>query len=250
MALLPFNETPAQPVRNNSSGSINTSEIDQYRQGVELTMNKFFQSGPVKIHSGEENHILRQNSVGEMRESLFQETTFFQEVDVFDPTTFLQRQVSNNSLSDVLAFRASTTTNGITFDGVIEPLTIRQQITFMSAYSPIEPHLVRGNVEGGNFNLLSNSDKVVIVQKFSGVTFGTNPHVDRVDNVNSKPIDIPFAQKNIHLIKAFDDTQEKSGVILTGSMGTDLQGYLRLMSPDSENYVPDGFISSTSGWDY
>lgn len=46
------------------SGGIDTSAIDPWRQGVELTLAKHFDAGISKISAGEPNHILRPNSFG------------------------------------------------------------------------------------------------------------------------------------------------------------------------------------------
>lgn len=249
MPFLPFNESPAPIARSRSSGSINTSQLDPYRQGVELTEDKFYQLGPVKIHSGETNHLVRQNSVGEPSESLFPNQTNFLEIDVFDVLTYMQRDVSNDVLSTFIAFRASRTVEWSVLDGIIEPLTVRPLVTHTSLYSPIEPHIVRGNLEGANFSLVINSDRVVQVQRFNEIHVGGDPLIDTVDAINGFPINIPFIPAYNRSIKPFDDSQIKSGIILTSSMTSDIQNYLLGMDPNSDSYVPDGYISSTTGWD-
>lgn len=47
-----------------NTSSIDTSQIDAYRQGVEITLFKHFDAGTVKIHAGEPGHVLRRNHFG------------------------------------------------------------------------------------------------------------------------------------------------------------------------------------------
>lgn len=250
MAYAPFDESPARTVYSTTSGSINTDALDPYRQGVELTRDKFYQMGPVKIHSGETNHLVRQNNVGEPTETLFPNQTNFLEIDIFDLLTYMQRDVSQSVLSTFIAFRASRTVEWSVMDGIIEPLSIRPMVTFTSLYSPIEPHQVRGNVEGGNYSIIIHSDRVLQVQRFNELHLGSDPHIDSVDVTNGAPVDIPYVPAYDRSVKPFDDSQIKSGLIVTSSMPSDIRNYLLQMDPDSDNYVPDGYISSTTGWDY
>lgn len=249
MSFSPFDESPLAIRRSTTSGSMNTSAVDAFRQGVELTQDKFYQLGPVKIHSGEPQHMLRQNNVGEPTESLFPNQTNFLEIDVFDLLTFMQRDVSQTFLSTFIAFRASATVDWSIMDGIIEPLSVRPMVTFTSIYSPIEPHQVRGNVEGGNYSIIIHSDKIAPIQRFDEIRVGSDPLIDTVDAINGVPVNIPFFPAYNRTIKPFNDAQVKSGIILSSSFDSDIRRYVQEMSPETESYVPDGYFASTTGWD-
>jgi hypothetical protein len=50
---------------NRFTKSIDTTAIDAFRQGVEITNTKFYDAGIVKIHAGEPGHVLTRTTVGE-----------------------------------------------------------------------------------------------------------------------------------------------------------------------------------------
>jgi hypothetical protein len=249
MTTSPFNESPAPYITPTHSSSIETRATDPYRQGVELTMERHFHEGPVKIHAGEPGHQLRPNNVGEQPETLFPNARFFQEIDVFDPVLYLSGNIRSEILSGEVALRASTTTDGLSFDGTIEPFTIRSIVTFRSGVFAEEPHAFRGNVESANFNTFVHADRIVSVQRFNEVTYGLHPYDDKVNSVNELPVNELHVPIDTRLIRPFDDAQLKSGQYVTGSMPSEMQDYLKQMNPDTENYVPFGNVKSVTGFD-
>lgn len=66
-----FDEGPAprniMPMSTINTSSIDTSAIDAYRQGVEVTQMKHFDAGFCKITSGEPGHVLKQTDFGNAR---------------------------------------------------------------------------------------------------------------------------------------------------------------------------------------
>lgn len=248
MTTSPFNEAPfVAPVATVSS-SIDTTAGDAYRQGVELTLDRYYQMGPVKIHAGEPRHELRPNTAGEPSDLVFQDTRFFEEIDVFDPVLYMTRNISINHLSYVVAFRASTVAK-FAYDGIIEPFAIRTVVTFQSVNQNLEPHSIKGSVESANFNALVHADRVVSVQKFNEITLGSHPFEDNVDAIFDIPVNVGYFPMETRSVSPFNDTQLKSGQIVSDEMEDDLKARIREMSPETDNYIPFDSVNSTTGFD-
>lgn len=248
MSIAPFNESPEVIIKPVSSSSINTTETDPYRQGVELTQEKHYQAGPVKIHAGEPGHQLRPNTAGEPAAgTLFPDDMFFQEIDMFDPVLYMTNNVDFSFLSQKIAFRASTTTDGFNYDGIIEPLAIRTVVTFMSVNASLEPHSVHGSVESANFNPFIHADRIVDVQKFLEVTVGSFPFEDNTDSMNDMPLNVGYFPMETRRIFPFDDSQLKIGHF---SLSTDDEMRQRVteMNPGIDNYIPFDCVNPATGF--
>lgn len=251
MSFTPFYEGPVTVVRVTrvNSNSIDTSQLDKFRQGVELTQNQFYVEGIAKIHAGEKNHQLKQNNVGQLPESIYPNSTLFTETDVFDPIVFVKRDVNFSALSPVLAFKAFSVSEITVMDGIIEPLTIRDEIQFSSIDVPLIPHSTKGNIEAGNFNPRVNSDRIVTVQKFSEKRARILAYEDNVDTFNGFPVSLGFFPNDERVIVPFNDTQLTKGRFVTGSFGSDIIAVMYRTNPNSDNYIPFGSVSETAGFD-
>jgi hypothetical protein len=251
MAFSPFSEGPTvvRRITTANSNSIGTADVDPFRQGVELTLPEHYTKGIAKIHAGEPGHQLKQNNAGEFPDAIYPNNTFFSETDVFDPVVFVRRDINFDTLSPILAFKAFSTTEVTIMDGVIEPLTIRDEVQFSSIDVPLIPHSTKGNLEGANFNPRVNADRVVTVQKFKekrGRFFG---YEDNVDTFNGFPVSLGFFPNDERRVLPFNDAQPSFGQFITGSFSSEMKAALYRMKPDSENYVPFGSVSETAGWD-
>jgi hypothetical protein len=150
-------------------GGIDTSAIDGYRQGVELTQQKHFDAGLVKIHAGEPGHILRKNSFGMGKN--YKADAIFEELDYFNPVNFiLAQELAEPLLLNILTFPIITGDNdqieNFIFDGIIEPLPIREVSSFFSTEVPFQARTTRGTFMGGNSDQTWSSDQVLTVDYF------------------------------------------------------------------------------------
>jgi hypothetical protein len=185
-----FNEAPAEELLNRhviNSSSIDTSQIDAFRQGVEITSFKHFDAGTVKIHAGEKGHELRKNNIGMNKTFETQQT--FQELDYFDPIEFLNAQEHGSTLYfNLLTYPIITGDNdqieNYSFNGVIEPFSIRPKISFFSIEHPFEAHDVRGCIMAGNVNMKQGS--ALIDNKYQRFAVGLSPYNDMVIMLNGK----------------------------------------------------------------
>ena len=97
----PFDDSQQKDIRRASENqSTSTSELDAYRQGVELTQTKHYAQGMVKIHSGFNGqsglHDVPQHTLGLGRARPRDENSFLEGVklnplDRFEPTNFVLR---------------------------------------------------------------------------------------------------------------------------------------------------------------
>lgn len=229
-----------------SSNSIDTTSWDAFRQGVELTQEKYFYQGIVKIHAGEPNHELPQRQFGEQLESEIFPIPSFRDCDsvnsvIILSATFVLTGARPMTGYPQAIFKDTVQLQKNIFDGVIEPLAIRTVPAVSGTYSLFQVHLIRSNLESANYNRVTNSDRVVTVQKFSDITDGLRFFDDSSIVFNRIP-------KNSCLTNFFDDSQVKSGVILSLSMSVTMSADLLSGSPASDNYVATGYLSANKGY--
>jgi hypothetical protein len=242
-----FDEGPPPPPQRLTNPSrlsgevranIDTRLIDGYRQGVELTLQKHYDMGTVKIHSGEPDHVLRQSRFG-MDIYHDPNSSAYSDNDKFNPVKFIKVQEYYSYLySDVFTVpfiiddNDEVTTDN--FDGVIEPLTIRDVVALRSLEAPFIAHSVKAGLAGGSDDFQRGSCPVIQLDYFFP-TRNTVVYDDR-----------GYFKNEFVKIKPFDDVNLPD----TGFMDTDLAFMLRLMRPSTGNFVPNGYKSFCAGWDY
>lgn len=167
-----------------TSGTIDTTQIDQYRQGVEITSLQHFDKGTVKIHAGEPGHILPKSTL--IDDVIFrQENNAYSEIDVFDPTKYLQYQ---DSLDQFYIFSTDHTWPIVAkdidlasiyhFNGIIEPLSIRNIISFKEHNDPTQ-HTIKSTLEDGNIDFKSSTSQITTIDYFEHNNF--SPYLDAID---------------------------------------------------------------------
>lgn len=236
-----------------NTSSIDTSQIDAYRQGVEITQMKHFDAGIVKIHAGEPGHMLRRNRFGMDRN--YRTEPVFEELDYFQSELFLRAQELDSPLLwNILTFPIITSDNdqieNYVFDGVIEPLTIRSRASFFSIDVPFEAHDVRGALMGGNTDSTGASDQVLTIYVRNSSTMSEMlPYLDLVDLIGGRfPLNGYFQHEKSH-IKPFADIRYPRNVSLQ-SYDASLESALSLMTGSTDSYIRFDERSATSGWDF
>lgn len=143
---------PRRNVASVNSSSIDTSTIDAFRQGVEITQEKHT-LGIFKISAGTPGHIVKPTSYG-VNDLDIISTGSYVEIDYFDPVDYIKLQEPGTTLKKVVTFPIITSDNdqqeNYILNGIIEPLTIRPVISFYSIEFPFESHAVRGEFSAGN----------------------------------------------------------------------------------------------------
>ncbi len=228
-----------------NTGSINTFDIDKFRQGVEVTRAKHFFAGVLpKIHSGEPGNILRKNSYGFGRGNIFPEN-HYKDLDLYNPINFIQ----TNQLTYPIITSDFNELENYNFDGIIEVMPIRSVASFFSIDVPFEARSVKGHLSDGNLDIILSSDRKLIVDK----KFTKNkisPWLDMVDligDVKKIPATSYFNNEKTNL-DPFNDLTNK--VQLSTNLPEDMIQAVKLMNGSTENYVKEGDFSATAGWTY
>ena len=239
-----FDEGPNVRVNSHpvNSSSLDTSAIDGYRQGVELTSQKFFDAGFVKIHVGEPGHILRQANFGDF--------TRIQPHDTFcdpqfpntrDPVSYV-KMVNKPTHAEVVI--PGTTDIYRLLDGVLEPFSISPHHVFIRSRNSFikDAAQFHGNFEQGNLDATNASDRVLSVDYFdldlSTTAFVDSTTVQVYDAKSKKSVEAPYS--DARYIRNADTTSE----------GTSMDAALSLMSGSTDNYVSFKQLSAATGWYY
>lgn len=191
------------------SNSIDTSALDPFRQGLELTLDKYFQLGFGKIWSGESNGELYVGNLGEFHPPLVP-TSNFEEIDKVSPSALVEGGYGSSGFIIDDAVRIGPDE----FDGTIEPLTIRSIIAFASTDVPFSAHSVKGNIESGNDSPFAGDDRTV--SNFPVADFASKAlfFEDNVDTMNGLPTNLGFFPSARASLLPFDDSQMKDGVLI------------------------------------
>lgn len=259
---------PPSPTPVNSTG-IKTTEIDQFRQGVEMTLDKH-NVGMYKISAGTPGHIISPNCFGTVNVDIL-ESNFNKDLDYFDPVYYVRAQEPGVDFSKIFTFPIVISSDfnqseNFSMNGVIEPLSIRPVTSFSSIEFPNESHRIRGNMMGGNNDpWYGSSDRILTVdyvpKKLSkssrsfqndDVFLDSFPSVTSSYNQSFHPQS--YLDAGLNKLTAFVDSQiyvkllgmspEKNGEdILNVFLAT-------TSSMRGENYITPDKRSSTSGFVY
>jgi hypothetical protein len=171
-----FNEGPPVIINVTTfTESIDTSAVDAFRQGVEITNAKFYDAGVIKIHAGDPGHVLVKTTHGE-NAAYEHNATFNDHFDV-EPKTYvaMQKQTTNHQAkSPALSVPNQTLPVGFLSnylsDGIIDPLAARSKKKQLSLDVDDDPNGVRGMLQSGNEALLTGSD---VVETQYVISYGT-----------------------------------------------------------------------------
>lgn len=227
-----------------------TTAIDAYRSGVEITLLKHFDAGTVKIHSGEPGHAYKQANFGSDHKLAL--TKPFEEEPLFDPQTLVNSVGQSTTL--LMTFQEHV-------DGAIEPLSIRSLITFGGISGLLEPHDIHGTVMGGNTNSRGETDvvkSIYVIEKTSAPSAAFyDLQVDTLSNAradgNAHPstlVGIFNDRRTDHM--PFADKRLSRNVVQSANYDTDMITSISRLSGSTDNYVRSSMDekSATSGFDF
>jgi hypothetical protein len=222
--------------RSTTNSSTNTSAIDAYRQGVELTNPIHFANGIAKIHDGYNDqtgqHGVPDLVLGQSRPILRDENSYL-EMTKFDPVAHLQKLSPNiNEINALLLEDVASK------DGAIEPLELRDVVTHRTHSKDIA-HKVWGALDEGNVNDRASSEVFIMKAHRDDLHVGTFPFEDEADTVGDMSIVSESISPDNRYHGIFHDDQEHNGIIVDElTMETDIKAALRAMRPPSENCLP------------
>lgn len=229
-----FDEAPARPElvkhttvagRYKNTSSIDTTNVDQYRQGVEINLPIYQGIGIAKIWTGELGGFLRQSTFGMGAGGVERRAAF-----VEDGT--------NESDGPWIV------------DGAIEALTIRSSVTGETLDGGDDGHGVRGTLMGGTEDGFGRSAQVMWTRMFDTTARGTGPFSDEADTMGGLPLSRGVLSPPA-LVRPVDDGTTKSGVRMPVNADPTIMSALRAMSPASDfGTVPPGYVGSAAGYTY
>jgi len=151
------------------SSSIDTSAIDGWRQGVEITQQKFYDAGTVKIWSGQPGHRSLRIDYGDTETNA---TSVYLDESHVDPIELINVQhrgdaVHSTATTFPISNKDSLVVKDSIFDGTIEPLTIRPTHTSYTSVLKRELHSVNGLLSSGNEDTDLNSDMLLSIDEFA-----------------------------------------------------------------------------------
>lgn len=251
-----FDEGPRQVnVKNTTAftSSLDTSAIDAYRQGVELTRQRFFDAGTVKIHAGTPGGRMSVLAYGSGYKN-FQRSSAFEELDYFNPVTFINSQ---NDLSSSATLKISypiivgdnDQLENTNFNGIIEPLDIRAVASFFSIEVPFIAHSIKGTLQAGNSDQHMSTDTIMQSISLTVNTASIIPYVDMVDMFNGQVPMNGYFQTDKVLLTPFEDVRYLRNAA-SQSYSADMQSALSPLTGSTDNFVGIDKKSASAGFVY
>lgn len=253
-----FDESPQNLIvaKIKSTSSIDTTQIDGYRQGVEIRSMKHFDAGTIKIHAGEPGHFVKQNTYG--LNHIYYNNRSFVDSGGVDPTQFLgttstaNRRVSARPFICVPPLELdSLAYDKLLYDGVIDFLGARRRSEFLSTDMPFEPFGVRGEIQNGNNNGISGCDLVVTIFESLTSSISQRPFNDDPTLLDKRWPKNQRKVLNQAILTPFNDLRLVRNCISSSNpYNSSMTSALSLMTGSTENYISSKQRSSTSGWVY
>lgn len=172
----------------------------------------------------------------------FRDDTIFEDMQRFDPVTYIQDDGSTLVYPQVLS---NLSANDIdSYDGVIEPLTIRARASRNSIDMPYESHGVRGALSNAAEDVRRRGN--LIVDYVFPVDRSVEPYLDEIFEQDTLGLpQPPFLSNPSDLAPPFEDGTdwEDSANELSG----DVRIALLLSRESNEQFFPRGSTSARSG---
>lgn len=258
-ALAPFNEGRGNVVHWTDidisyADGTDTTSYDRFRQGIELTMPRHYYEGIVKIHSGEENHQIKQCTFGQskIRISAYPR---FEEIDNWNPVTFIQfdHDIDQTTLLRVYHNTFPVIVGDIdryeflNSDGALEPFALREKSSNYSTEIPFFSHDIKASFEDGNQNYLLACDQ--IVNKYTpSAEHSLINYFDSVDSAAGAGPVVGYVSPEISFMGPINDTKLRTGIKLSVNMDPSMIDAMRNMSPPEDSYASSDQIVMTSGF--
>lgn len=249
-----------------------SSSIDSYRNGIEITEEKHWTAGSVKITAGTPGHLYTSDRYGVSDISILSEDRYI-EVDVFDPVRYVRSGGDPELFTYPIITSDANQLENYILNGIIEPFPIRPVISNFSINFPFEPHSTKGEFGNGNINTSFSSDEVLAVDYYlssasividnasgSRVVTGNAPYLDAVDMMSisaqtgsvyvGPPIGY-FSMDNNKVLPFFDVVYPRNQVPSSSYDSSMISILLRMTgSMKSQEYVNRKQRSATTGFLY
>jgi hypothetical protein len=208
----PFDDSvPVTPQNTQTENGLDTSEIDQYRQGIELVTDTHFYLGIYKIRGLEKNHELKQTTFGDSSIEL-SNASYFTDTHQF---------IVKNGID---GFNDLEKINYHNFDGVIEPLFIRKKTPLYLTDYEDTIHDTKGVIGESNSFYNDTCNMIVLVEK----TKENNVYPPFTDTTNMSMLLTNSVQANT-VVNPYDDSRMKNKISIPSMY--EITSSLFLMNP-------------------
>jgi hypothetical protein len=244
----------------NVTGSMDTREIDAYRQGVELTCPRHYCAGTIKIFSGDPNHQPKRivaYGTNVSRRITSERETFFNEyktdnVDTIDVIGLIQPSM-------IGTFNQP---EQYSLDGVLQPLGV---IPFCAYPTNVQydPHACRGGFMAGNEDNWRASEQLLTVSEFNDEKTFNISFNDEIEYFGVGSFKLQTAHSLLgpaSLLLPFYDVDRyggerlhnefMSGSALASNEHAIDRALIAMTGSSSENYVSPTKVSACSGFVY
>jgi hypothetical protein len=242
-----------------NSSSIDTRGIDAFRQGVEITQEKY-SVGMVKISAGTAGHIVEPKCYGINDLDIISKDAYY-EIEYFNPVRYLSvGGVGGRNIEKIFTFPIITSdenqAQNRSFNGIIEPLSIRPVASHFSIEFPFESHSTKGSMMGGNSDVRYGASEQVLTVDYYPDLVNEDFYLDAFESISSgssvPASSIYYVNHNFNHDPPFNDTLvyvETYG-ISEKKCGADMYKAIIALSGSTGDYIPPGKKSGTAGFVY
>lgn len=210
----------------------------RFRQGASIRDKTHQCRGVVSISSGDLGGKFEKTTLGQDVEA--EPVTFFRDRERVDATNVIR---SATRVDDAVLKSISEGVESI--NGVIEPLTIRDEVTFSSIEGNQICHTIKGDLIEGNKNINGGSD---CIEQFITLVNNPEPYADTVASIGTLPLPGERFEETRRAV-GFDETTNKGrGIKTSTNMPNDMLTAVRALCPSTEDAVPAGKLSAAAGF--
>ena len=254
----PPNRTRVNDQRSQDYLSSGTLDIRRY--GTEITDIKQWMAGTIKISAGTEGHIVEPVCLGAEDQSIFGPDVHYDR-DKFEPVSFIELQVNNFDAFIASDYFPLVISDNVILDvyrtnGIIEPLSIRPEASFLSVEVPFESRGIKGTILEGNDDIRLSSDAVLTVDYYEPGRVNESYFLDAGTDVRDESggsatgVSLPYFNTGHNEISPYDDAIKPRGVSLSTTYTLDMIDALSALSQSTSFYVSEKQRSATSGFVY
>jgi len=177
MSLRPFNDSPVVSFKTFVAGGTDTSVIDPFRQGIELSNHaERFSKVFFRISTGEDDNALLDYDFGQVKQHVLAIDATFQDNDKLDA----RQIIASPEMTYPLVIGDELSYSKFTMDGSLDVFGIRSQIAGHDMEFPVSFRGIRAEFSAGNVSVIRTCN--VIVQETDTVQI--SPEFAFLDNVN------------------------------------------------------------------
>lgn len=232
-----------------------SSSVYSYRNGVEITQEKEWVAGLVKITAGTPGHLYEKTLYGCPDISIISPNTYY-DIEVFNPIKFVETGGDPELFTYPIITADYNQVENYILNGIIEPFPIRPVISNFSINFPFEPRSVKGDFGNGNLNTKFSTDNVVSSDYFTPGVQNAAPYLDAVGVIGLESdsagvvIGPSFGYFNIddNKLSPYEDIVHPRGELISSSYDSGMKDVVNRMNPLGTTYIDRKSVSFSCGF--